>query len=101
MRATIMPRCGALITGCLLVVSVSADERTVLFTIPKMSSAECQVVVTDALKGVEGVRKVSAAYSTKSAYVTYEDRKTNLEALKKATAREGYPVSDTVETRRQ
>jgi len=88
-----------LIAGCAVMLPTMADERTVVLTIPKMSTAECQVVVTDALKGVQGVRKVSAAYSTKSAYVTFEDGETNLDALKSVTEEEGYPVSDAVEVR--
>lgn len=90
-----------LIAACALPLPAIADERTVVLTIPKMSTAECQVVVTDALKGVGGVRKVSAAYSTKNAYVTFEDRETSLDALRKATAQEGYPVSDSVEVGRR
>lgn len=85
-----------LVMGCALALPAMAEERTVVLTIPKMSTAECQVVVTDALRGVEGVRKVTAAYSTKSAYVTYEDQKTSLDALKQATEEEGYPVVEAV-----
>ena len=99
MSLTVVLRRTVLIAACALVLPAIADERTVLLTIPKMSTAECQVVVTDALKGVDGVRKVTAAYSTKSAYVTFEDGKTNLDALKNATGEEGYPVSDTIEVR--
>ncbi len=99
MRLTVMLQRTLLLMGCALALPAMADERTVVLTIPKMSTAECQVVVTDALKGVQGVRKVSAAYSTKSAYVTFEDRETNLDALKSVTGEEGYPVSDAVEVR--
>lgn len=99
MNPSRMLRRTLLVAGCVLMLPTMADERTVMLTIPKMSTAECQVVVTDALKGVEGVRKVSAAYSTKSAYVTFEDRKTNLDALKSVTEEEGYPVSESVEVR--
>jgi len=94
-----MLRLTVLVTACALTLPTMADERTVVLTIPKMSTAECQVVVTDALKGVQGVRKVSAAYSTKSAYVTFEDGETNLDALRSVTEEEGYPVSDAVEVR--
>lgn len=99
MSLTMMLRRTVLIAVCALVLPAIADERTVVLTIPKMSTAECQVVVTDALKGVQGVNKVSAAYSTKNAYVTFEDGKTNLDALKSVTEAEGYPVSDAVEVR--
>ncbi|MEJ2175399.1 MAG: cation transporter [bacterium] len=99
MSLTMMLRRTVLIAACALALPANADERTVLLTIPKMSTADCQVVVTDALKDIDGVRKVTAAYSTKSAYVTFEDGKTNLDSLKKATEDEGYPVSESVEVR--
>ena len=76
-----------------------ADERTVVLTISKMTKTECQVAVTDALKGVHGVSRVTAAYATKSAYVTFDDHVTDLDALKQATARAGFPVTDSTATK--
>jgi len=41
--------------------------------------------------GVPGVTKVEASYEKKQAVVTFDDAKTTVEALTKATANAGYP----------
>ena len=93
-----MVRC-ALLAALAGGMSALADERTVVLTIPKMTQPDCQIAVAKALKAVDGVSRVTAAYATKRAYVTFDDRVAGLAALEKATAEAGYPVTDSAEAR--
>jgi mercuric ion binding protein len=79
-------------------MSALAGERTVVLTIPNMTRADCQIAVARTLKALDGVSRVTAAYITKRAYVTFDDRVADLDALKKATAEAGYPVTESAET---
>jgi mercuric ion binding protein len=56
-----------------------------------MTCAVCPITVKKALSKVDGVEKTEVSYENKEAVVTYDDAKTNVEALTKATANAGYP----------
>jgi mercuric ion binding protein len=71
--------------------AVVAEMKTVTLSVPGMYCEICPVTVKKALSKVPGVAKVSASYEKKEAAVTYDDGKTTLEALTKATANAGYP----------
>ncbi|MBI3580471.1 MAG: cation transporter, partial [Nitrospinae bacterium] len=49
------------------------------------------ITVKKALSRVQGVSKVSVSYEKKEATVMYDDEKTAVEALTKATGAAGYP----------
>jgi mercuric ion binding protein len=68
-----------------------AATKTVTLSVPGMTCAACPVTVKKALSKVDGVEKVVVSYEKKEAIVTYEDAKTNVEALTKATENAGYP----------
>ncbi|TAM07449.1 MAG: mercuric transport protein periplasmic component, partial [Rhodanobacter sp.] len=51
----------------------------------------CPVTVTTALKRVQGVQGVQVDFPKRLATVRYDDAKTNLAALEKATTDAGYP----------
>ncbi len=68
-----------------------AAERSVTLDVPGMYCEMCPVTVSKALKKVNGVERVKASYETKQAVVTFDDDKTSVEALQKATANAGYP----------
>ncbi len=68
-----------------------AADRTVTLSVPGMYCEMCPVTVSKALKKVNGVEKVAASYETKEAVVTFDEAKTSIEALQKATANAGYP----------
>jgi len=68
-----------------------AAERSVTLDVPGMYCEICPVTVSKALKKVNGVERVKASYETKQAVVTFDDAKTSVEALQKATANAGYP----------
>lgn len=70
---------------------VMAATRTVTLSISSMTCPVCPITVKKALDAVHGVSKVAVNYPKKSAIVTYDDAKTNVAALTKATANVGYP----------
>ena len=70
-----------------------AETKTVTLSVPGMDCEACPITVKKALSRVPGVSQVSASYERKQAVVTYDDSKTTVEALTKATANAGYPSS--------
>mgnify|MGYP001565551889 FL=1 len=70
-----------------------AAERTVTLSVPGMYCAMCPVSIKAALNKVNGVIKTAASYDTKEAVVSFDDAKTNVEALTKATTDAGYPAT--------
>lgn len=68
-------------------------EKTIVLSVPGMNCELCPVTVKKAISKVPGVRSVEASYEKKEAVVTFDDTKTTVEALTKATANAGYPSS--------
>lgn len=68
-----------------------AATKTVTLSVPGMTCAACPITVKKALTKVEGVEKVEVTFEKKQAVVTYDDTKTNAQALTKATENAGYP----------
>ena len=71
--------------------SALAAERTVTLTVQNMVCAACPHTVKSSLQSVPGVKAVSVSYEDKTAVVTFEDTKANVEALRTATTNAGYP----------
>ena len=68
-----------------------AATQTAVLSVPGMTCASCPITVKKALNKVAGVEKVDINYEKREAAVTYDDAKTNVEALTKATKDAGYP----------
>jgi mercuric ion binding protein len=68
-----------------------AAVQTVTIAIPGITCGVCPITVHKAFTGVPGVEKVSVDESKKDAVVTFDDTKTNVKALIKATTDAGYP----------
>jgi mercuric ion binding protein len=68
-----------------------AATKTVTLLVSGMTCAACPITVKKALGKVEGVGAIEVSYEKKEAVVTYDDTKTNVEALTKATEGAGYP----------
>ena len=65
--------------------------KTITLSVSGMTCAGCAGHVEKALQKVEGVKKTEVNYDKKEAVVTYDDAKTGVEALTKATDGAGYP----------
>lgn len=70
---------------------VFAASKTVTLSIPSMYCEMCPITVKKALNKVQGVNKVDASFEKKEAVVTFDDDKTTVKALTKATEDAGYP----------
>ena len=69
----------------------SAATKTVTLSVSGMTCAACPITVKKALSKVDGLQAAEVSYEKKEAVVTYDDAKTNIEALTKATEGAGYP----------
>ena len=68
-----------------------AATKTVTLAVPGMTCAACPITVKTALGKVAGVEKTDVSFEKREAVVTYDDAKTTVAALTKATAGAGYP----------
>ena len=81
----------ALALGLIGPSAAFAGERTVALAVQNMYCAACPHTVKASLQAVQGVKAVSVSYEDKTAVVTFDDAKTNLQALTTATTNAGYP----------
>lgn len=68
-----------------------AAPRTATLDVPGMTCTLCPITIKIALKKVNGVSEVDVSYEKKQAVVTFDDAKTSVDALTKATGDAGYP----------
>lgn len=82
----------SVIAALLLVTSsVWAAPKTVTLSVPGMTCSACPITVKKALTKVNGVSKVDVEFEKREAVVTFDDAKTTVAALTKATKDAGYP----------
>jgi len=80
-----------IIFAVILTVPARASPKTVTLNVPGMTCAACPITVKKALQRVAGVSKVEVQFEKKQALVTFDDTKTDTDALVKATTDAGYP----------
>jgi len=68
-----------------------AAEKTITLAASNMYCAECPYIVQKSLEHVQGVARVTVSYKDKTAIVTYDDGKTDINGLIAATTDAGYP----------
>ncbi len=79
-------------TAVLLLASpLWAAPKTVTLAVPGMTCATCPITVKKALTKVAGVATVDVNLDKLQAVVTFDDAKTTVAALTKATTDAGYP----------
>ena len=81
----------AVVVVLLLTAAAWASPKTVTLNVSKMTCEACPITVKKALQKVPGVSKIDVLYEKKQAVVTFDDAKTNVDALVKATTNAGYP----------
>ncbi len=79
------------IVALILAAPAWASPRTVTLNVSGMTCAACPITVKKALEKVGGVSKVEVRFEKKQVLVTFDDAKTNTDALVKATTDAGYP----------
>jgi len=75
----------------LLASPVWAAPKTVTLAVPGMTCSACPITVKKALTKIAGVSKVDVDLDKLQAVVTFDDAKTTVAALTKATTNAGYP----------
>ena len=75
------------------VAPVFAATQTVTLSVPGMTCASCPITDKHALSKGEGVSKTDVSFDKRQAAVTFDDAKTNVQKLTKATEDAGYPSS--------
>ncbi len=68
-----------------------AATRSVTLDVPGMTCPACPITVKKALSRVDGVSRIEVNFDRREAVVTFDDAKTHVAALTKATANAGYP----------
>ena len=68
-----------------------AAEKTITLAVNNMYCADCPFIVRKSLEAVPGVSKAVVSYKEKTAVVTYDDTRTDMTALTRATTEAGYP----------
>ncbi len=68
-----------------------ASPQTVTLNVSGMTCPACPITVKKALEKVPGVTKIEVRFEKKQVLVTFDDAKTNTDALVKATTNAGYP----------
>ena len=91
----------SLLTGFITTQTVYAKSteqtqktsQSVTLDVQNMTCAMCPITVKKALKGVKGVQSAEVDFGHKTANVTFNPQKTNIEALIQSTTNVGYPSS--------
>jgi len=81
----------AVIASLVLLASAWASPQTVTLNVSGMTCPACPITVKKALEKVPGVSKVDVRFEKKQVLVTFDNAKTNTDALVKATTNAGYP----------
>ncbi len=70
-----------------------SKHQNVILDVQNMTCAMCPITIRRALQGVEGVQSAKVNFSSKTAHVTFNPKKTNIETLIKTTTNVGYPAT--------
>lgn len=81
-----------LINSLMAAPAALAGERTVTFAVDNMTCASCPYIVKNSMAAVPGVAKVAISFKAKTATVTFDDAKTNPDAISTASLNAGYPA---------
>ncbi|CAM5273063.1 hypothetical protein ATER59S_00113 [Aquamicrobium terrae] len=81
-----------LISAIMMASAAFAADRTVTFAVDNMTCASCPYIVKTSMAAVPGVTNVVVSFEAQTATVTFEDTKTNSDAIAAASANAGYPA---------
>ena len=68
-----------------------AAEKSITLAVKNMHCADCPFIVKKSLEDVPGVAKVTVSYKDKTATVTYDDNKADVQGFTATTTNAGYP----------
>ena len=79
------------LTFCTVALHASATPATVILSAPSTDWPVCPITVKQALTKVNGVIQAKVDFDKRQATVTFDDAKTDVQALSLATKNVGYP----------
>jgi periplasmic mercuric ion binding protein len=68
-----------------------AADRTITLSVKNMDCAACPSIVKASLQAVPGVASAAVSYKDRTATITYDDAKADVNQLTSATTNAGYP----------
>jgi mercuric ion binding protein len=68
-----------------------AADKTIILAVNNMDCAACPSIVKVSLEAVPGVARVAVSFKDKTATITYDDAKADVNQLTTATTKAGYP----------
>jgi periplasmic mercuric ion binding protein len=81
----------ALVAVVIASPAAMTPDRTVTLSVKNMACAACPSIVKASLQAVPGVANVAVSYEDRTATITYDDAKADVNQLKSATIKPGYP----------
>lgn len=84
----------ALVAMVTLTSPLWAAMQIVTLSVPDMNCAACPITVKKALTRVPGVSKTEVSLDRREARVAFDNAKTNVDALTRATRDAGYPSTE-------
>jgi periplasmic mercuric ion binding protein len=81
-----------LVSSMTMAPSAFAGERTITFAIDHMTCVACPYTVKSSMAAVTGVSSVVVSFEAKTATVTFDDSKTDSDAIAAASTNAGYPA---------
>ena len=69
-----------------------AGTRTITLAVDKMVCSLCPITVKKSISAVRGVSNVTVSFNKKNAVVTFDDTRTNVQALINASTNAGFPA---------
>ena len=85
------PMLVGVVAALALTAPALASTKTVILNVSGMTCEACPITVKKALQKVPGVSKIDVLYEKKQVVVTFDDSRTDTDALVKATTNAGYP----------
>lgn len=68
-------------------------SQSIVLDVQNMTCTMCPITIRKALQGVEGVQSAKVDFASRTANVTFDPNKTNIETLIKTTTNVGYPAT--------
>ena len=79
------------------VTQVSGKEKSVVIQCSGMTCEGCKQTIENKVKKIDGIKAVNADFNTNIVKATFDDGKTNLDAIKSAIVSAGYGVESVKE----
>lgn len=74
-------------------VNAGSGENQATFNVDKMTCATCPIAVRKAIEGVDGVKKVTVDYDSKTATVIYDSSLTDTSLIADSCSNVGFPAT--------